>query len=270
MVSEAPLVAPRVMGVGTHHKTGTLWMRAVFRKLAESAGIEAHTVYPASGERLIPDDRRVFLFQWSSQFPEAILDRPDARILHVIRDPRDVLLSGMHYHRRAPEGGEEVLHEARDDLDGRSYQQHLNILPDDTARLMFEMGERHARTLAEMTAWDYARRTTVEARYEDLIRDRDGRLFREYLRNLGLTEPEVAVGLRAFWDTALFGGLARDDDRSPRVRAHVTHGGAAQWRADLPLSVARAYAERHGEALVTLGYEDHPTAWLEELRHAAA
>ena len=114
------LIAPRVLCIGTHHKTGTLWMRTVFRKLAQALGIESHQVFAGSGDGMVPAADRVFLFQWSSAFPPVILDRPDARILHVIRDPRDVLLSGMRYHRTAPAGGEEFLHTPRADLDAAS------------------------------------------------------------------------------------------------------------------------------------------------------
>lgn len=263
------LIAPRILCVGTHHKTGTLWMRAVFRALAEALGVAHHTVFPASGDKHVPDANRVFLFQWNSAFPQAILDRPDARILHVIRDPRDVLLSGMRYHRTAPEGGEEFLHTPRSDLKGATYQQHLNALPDDAARLMFEMGEKHAQTLAAMRAWDYGVPNTIEARYEDLMADTQGTAFREHLRNLGLPEPEVALGGRLFWDNALFGGLADATARSDRVKAHVTGTATRDWRSSLPRDIARTYAERHGADLVALGYETHPTDWVEEVRDAA-
>ncbi|WP_339643753.1 hypothetical protein [Jannaschia helgolandensis] len=263
------LIAPRVLCIGTHHKTGTLWMRTVFRKLAQALGIESHQVFAGSGDGMVPAADRVFLFQWSSAFPPVILDRPDARILHVIRDPRDVLLSGMRYHRTAPAGGEEFLHIPRADLDGLTYQQHLNALPHDSARLMFEMGEKHAETLTAMTAWDYARDNTIEARFEDLMQDHDTRGFSDHLRNLGLPEVEVAQGARIFWDSALFGGLAAPEARADRVKAHVTGGSGSGWRDALPGDVAQAYAARHGDALMTLGYETHPTNWLTEVRNAA-
>ena len=259
------LIAPRVICVGTHHKTGTLWMRAVFRRIAVELKVAHYNVFPANLNQIVPEDDRVFLFQWSSAFPDAILQRPDARILHVIRDPRDVLLSGMRYHRRAG-ADEPFLHIARDDLDGRSYQDHLNALPDDLARLHFEMEEKHAETLGQMVAWTSGPNTT-EARYETLMADHDGRAFRTHLRNLGLPEPEVEIGARHFWDQALFGGLA--ERRPPRVEAHVTGAPGRDWRQALPREIAEAYAERHGDALVQLGYESSATGWLDEVRDAA-
>lgn len=263
------LIAPRILCVGTHHKTGTLWMRAVFRRLADAMGVGFQNTYAGSGLRHVPARERVILTSWSSSFPPELLDRPDARILHVIRDPRDVLLSGARYHAHAAPEGERFLHAARDDLDGATYQEHLNALDSEEAKLLFEMREKHAETVAQMTAWTYSRANTIEARYEDLMRDTEGRAFREHLRDLGLPEDEVSLGVRLFWEQSLFGGLSEDARRSERVRSHVASGRVAQWRGQLPVAVARTYAEEFGDALVALGYEDHPTRWLNEVRHAA-
>ncbi|WP_299816436.1 sulfotransferase domain-containing protein [uncultured Jannaschia sp.] len=262
------LVAPRILGIGTHHKTGTMWMRAVFRQLAEAIGVVLRQVHPATPPGLVPERDRAMLVQWSSAFPDWLRTRPDARILHLVRDPRDVLLSGMRYHRDTEAAEEGFLHAARADLGGFSYQAHLRALPDDAARLRFEMGERHAETVAEMLAWT-PRVNTIEARYEDLVAPDGAGIFREHLRNLGLPEIEVAQGVRAFRDHSLRDGLARPEDRRARVRSHVADGAARQWETRFPPDIARDYAARHGAALVALGYETHPTRWVERLDHAA-
>lgn len=262
------LIAPRVICVGTHHKTGTIWLRQVFNALAKTLDIPIHGAYGQRAERHIKDGARVILTQWSSAFHDVILDRPDARILHLIRDPRDVLLSGARYHLKAPEAGEEFLHERREDLGGKTYQQHMNTLaPLD--QLRFEMREKHALTLQDMLDWDYARPNTIELRYEDLMQDTECKLFAEALRDLGLPEFEVAQGKRIFWDKSLFGGLADASTRSDRIKLHVASGQVAQWRSKLPREIAVEYAETFGDALVKLGFETHPTAWLERLEDAA-
>ena len=263
------LTQPRVMGLGTHHKTGTVWMQRVFRSMGRTLDIPCAQVFRKTADELVPEVGRIFLFSWSTRFHESILARPDARIMHIIRDPRDVLLSGMRYHQVCGEFGEKAIHMKRDDLGGRSYQEHICSLPNDEEKLLFEMRERHARTIGEMVAWDYTRANVIELRYEDLMQDRDAVAFTLHLRALGLTVPEAEAGGRIFWRKSLFGGLAKDTKRDDRVKTHVTSGKIAQWKTALPRRVAEIYAERHGQDLVTLGYETHPTSWLRELRHAA-
>ncbi len=220
--------------------------------------------YGRRATKLVEENPRIFLTQWSSRFPEAILERPDARILHVIRDPRDVLLSGARYHCIAPEAGEEFLHEPRSDLGGKTYQEHLKTLPFHD-QLRFEMHEKHATTLRQMLGWDYSAKNRIELRYEDLMRDRHGWRFFSALRTLGLSRIEAMRGRRIFLRRSLFGGLSEEDKRPDRIKLHIADGSVAQWRSKMPRAIAEEYAKAFGAALVVLGYEKHPTAWLDQI-----
>lgn len=262
------LIEPRFICIGTHHKTGTIWMRRVFRIIARRLKLAFIYGFTNWHEGKHCDAGRAILYNWSSKLPKPVMDRPDARILHLIRDPRDVLVSGMRYHLRSVTRDEKFLHRARPELNNRSYQEHLQDLPDDEERLLFEMEHKHRETLDQMLAWDYTRSNAVEMRYEELIRDTTCQRFVEALSFLGFSEEESALGRRIFWKHSLFGGLAGATPRAKRVDAHIMSGRPDQWRQALPRRVAEIYAERHGAALVRLGYEPHPTRWLAEMHHA--
>ena len=114
--------------VATHHKTGTVWMDGVFKAIARDVGVE-YVDFRSQYARLADALSKPFiLLNHDSNFREYahILDRHDVRILHVVRDPRDVLISAMHYHRKSSESW---LHEPIPGYDNVTYQRRLRTLP---------------------------------------------------------------------------------------------------------------------------------------------
>lgn len=261
----------RLMCIATHHKGGTVWIKRVVRALSHAIGVPWIGLWSERHLDKVPASGRAFLCNWNGRFPKAIWDSTETGFLHVIRDPRDVLLSGCAYHHDAPVKGERFLHEPRADLGGRSYQQHLNALQGQEAKLIFEMENKHAETLGEMRDWPWGDPRCSELRYEDLMDDRDGTLFGAALARLGLEGAELKAGLRAFWDNSLFGGLARPQDRDARLQGHIASGGRLRrWQRELPRAVGRIYADRFGADLIALGYEKD-MSWVESLpEHPAA
>ena len=255
----------RLMCIATHHKGGTVWIRRVVRAMSHAIGVPWIGLWSERQLPKVPGDGRAFLCNWEGRFPRAIWDSGETAFLHVIRDPRDVLLSGCAYHHHAPVKGERFLHAPRPDLGGRTYQEHLNALESPAEKLLFEMENKHAETLAQMRAWPWGDPRCTELRYEDLMGDRDGALFGRALAALGLSGAELKAGLRAFWDNSLFGGLAREEARDGRLQGHIASGGRLRrWRRELPRAVGRIYAERFGADLVALGYETD-MSWVETL-----
>jgi hypothetical protein len=260
----------RLMCIATHHKAGTVWLKRVITSLARSLGLPWIGIWNTTALERVPPLGRAFLVNWNSRFPRQIWAQDDVAFVHLIRDPRDVLLSGMAYHRTAAPEGEGFLHSPRADLGGLTYQQHLNALPDDLARLRFEMGERHAQTVDDMLAWPWGDPRVHELRYETLIEDRDGTLFDTALAHLGLSEAERAQGRAAFLANSLFAGLSDPAARMGRVAGHVASGRAGRWRTEFPRALGRDYAARFGAALNTLGYAESD-AWVDTLsEHGAA
>lgn len=259
----------RFICIGTHHKTGTIWMRKVWRAIHREQDIPFMQCYRPKRLKDLPETGPQIVVNWHSTFPKQLLAMEEARFIHIIRDPRDVLLSGMRYHRVAPLGNEKFLREEREEWGGKNYQDHLNSLPDDHTRLMFEMEHKHRDTVEEMLSWDYDNPRVAEVKYEDLIEDRDCSQFRGILQGFAIEGLDIDRAVQTYWDHSLFGGLAKEDDRDDRQNLHVNSGAKAQWVEKLPREIAEPYAERFGDALKTLGYAEDDS-WVDQCAPADA
>lgn len=253
----------RFLCVGTHHKTGTVWMRRTFHKFATAESIPVVRVNQRSLLKELPSDGPALVVNWSSSFPMALFNHPQARFLHIIRDPRDVLLSGYRYHLVAPTGNEKFLRTPHKSLSGKTYQEHLNSLSSRVEGLLFEMEHKHAETLTEMLLWPYGHPHTVDLRYEDLINDTDCALFDAAIRGLDVPAFDHNRLMKSYWDHSLFGALADPKNRKPNVKSHIKSASTAQWRSNLPREVATGYAARFSAALAALGYA-HNDDWVNE------
>ena len=260
--------APRYLCVGTHHKTGTVWMRRVLHAIKDDQDIPISQCNEAKGFIKLIEDGPQFVVNWGSTFPFLLYELESACLFHIIRDPRDVLVSGMRYHRVAPLGNEKFLREPQEQWGGKNYQEYLNALPSDRERLLFEMENKHHETVQEMLQWPYGHPRAVDVKYEDLIRDEDCSIFRGMLAKFAIEGLDIDRAVKSYWDQSLFGGRSRDkmDDRQ---KGHISSGSGGQWRGALPRDVARIYADRYGEALRTLGYAKDDS-WLDETQEVTA
>ena len=148
--------------VGTHHKTGTVWMRRLFEGFCAVLGERLHS----GRQQDLPRSAHVFL-QNHSRFDVAALGR-SYRGLHVIRDPRDVLISAARYHARASESW---LHVRRLRFWGLTYQEVIRRKRSLHEAILFEMDHAGRNAICEMLVWDRTRAEFCTAKYEDLIED---------------------------------------------------------------------------------------------------
>lgn len=251
---------PALYCVATHHKDGTVWMKQVFCAFAKALDIPMIGMWSDRQLADVPQDQPVFLVNWHGWFPRAIWDNPAARFFHVIRDPRDVLLSGWQYHQTAGPKGEKFLHTERADLGGKTYQQALNRIEKTDDQILFEMREKHAVTVQEMLDWPYEDPRQITLRYEDLMQDGDCSLFKSALQHLGFDQAAIDQGAKAFWNKNLFGGQSKDQAR----QGHVQSGAISRWASELPQAVGATYEQEYGTALKRLGYSENST-WVDEL-----
>ncbi len=236
-------------------------MRRVWHAVSRDQNIPLMPIYRPKRLADLPERGPQIVVNWSSAFPAKLHQMAEARFLHIIRDPRDVLLSGARYHAVAPLGREKFLTKTHDEWGGRNYKEQLQHLPDLASKLLFEMENKHDETVREMLNWRYGQPNCVELRYEDLIEDTDCSLFRSALEQMNIEGLDIDRAVKSYWDESLFGGKADVEKRPHIQKLHVNSGAKAQWETKFPRAVAEVYASRYGAALKALGY-DKDDAWV--------
>lgn len=233
-----PLSTPVL--IGTHHKTGTVWMKNVFSAFADEFGYGFHNV------EVQPDyPEQDLLFAPHSRFTDELKQR-DFRGLHLIRDPRDMVLSGVRYHL---DSGEKWLRQPRESLGGRSYQESLAGLPPEE-QFKFELEHLAVNAFHELASWSYDDKRFFELRYEDLIVDETAAKFRMAAEFLPLAPREVDAVCQLFIHQSLF---------NPRIRRHmprhIRDGSARQWSRQMSRQQGEWFVSVAGDLLIALGYE---------------
>lgn len=204
-------------------------------------------------QRALEPNQQVFM-QVDSAFELPKL--PGYRGLHIIRDPRDVIISGAAYHEKTVE--EDWLLVPKPEFGGVSYQEKLRSFDDAYDKHVFEMNNRGMQTIRQMGSWNYNDENFIEIKYEDLIVDSELALFSQIFLFLGLSGPALPACLDIAWSRSLFSGALKKNG------VHIRSGKPKQWRNIFTKPLAYEFQELFGDVLVRLGYEAD-ASWIDEL-----
>ena len=281
-----------------HHKCASQYIKAVFLEATGYLGMRPKRVDNFSA--LLPLDSHLKEPYMTSiaQHRQRLLTEPVAALcltngdneavsllaqrsesyrgFHVIRDPRDILVSAYFSHLYS--------HPIRDE--GRwiaQIRQQLQEADDVEAGLLLEM-DFDACIFQQMEKWDYANPCIYETRYETLIAN-PKQEFEHIFTHLNI--PILPIGLPSLCGIAFDSLLRRTTQRPmpprnalPRflfkrildrhsfshhaegrqqgeedVRHHYRKGVAGDWRTYFTPRISAAFKERYGNLLIQLGYE---------------
>jgi hypothetical protein len=230
----------------SHHKVGTVWFSRILESMALHYGLRIGTV----GARF-PFEPGADIYQYlhSRNFNRARLEGTPFRGSHMIRDPRDVVVSAYHYHRWTDEAW---VHRPREELGGRSYQEHLNAV-DLHEGLLAEIHRSLEITIVDMGRWDYDQDEFLELRYEDVIAD-EAAAFESLFEHWGLSDEASAIARQAVED-ASFRKQAGRKVGEAADRSHLRSGEPGEWRTTFAPEHVALFKEVAGDVLVRLGYE---------------
>lgn len=241
---------PPLLAYFGHHKSGSTWILQILQAVAEKLGLELlysngpHTFPEGSIGPVCRRSGVEMLCYVNADYRR--VEGTAVRAIHVVRDPRDVIVSGYFSHRNS--------HPAGDWPDLQAYREVLREV-DETAGLLLEM-EFSAMVMADMASWPPAVPGVLELKFEDLIADPEPR-FWSILDHLGLRSRVTGEELRAILAANAFEVLARG--RKPGetdVGHHYRRGVPGDWLEHFRPAHVWAFKMRYNELLVRYGYEN--------------
>ena len=244
----------RVLLIGTHHKTGTVWMRELFETIAARLGgvlLRLGRHEPVDLDACRRDSPLTVLFQDHALFGE-LRGAEGARGIHLVRDPRDVLISAANYHGWSHEPW---LHEPRKKLRGQTYQQAIRAL-DFPDSIRFEMQRSGKACIREMLSLERGDLFT-DVRLEDLMLATRGEAA-AWFSSLGFVGKEVGQCVEAFVASRIEPGAGS----SIGLRQHVQNADCAQWCYLYDPALLLSFREQFGDAAERLGYAPSAEAEL--------
>lgn len=182
----------------------------------------------------------------------------DVRGFHVVRDPRDVIVSGYFSHLTS--------HPVDRWPELRCYRSLLQLLSKDEG-ILREM-EFSAPALYAMLFWNPSTPGVREIHFEDFIQDSEDR-FCELLEELGVLPNRVSetvvreiVGRHAF--QCMSGGRQPGEENAAH---HFRKGVPGDWRNHFKASHIDYFKKLFNPLLIKLGYEINE-GWTNEASEA--
>ncbi len=251
---------PRIRGKrrvhASYHKCLTVYFQKVLSHLTRSR-FGPRGGYHHFDSRLELFYREVENYSVASVNNHAIdLERfDDVRVTRFVRDPRDLVVSGYFYHKRAAESWCRIASPKDEDWlvvngtipeglsGGQSFAEYLNELSIEEGMLAeLEFRRRHFES---MGAWPVSDPRVETYRYEDIINHEEA-VFDRILRFFEfpfLTRRVATFHARRF--RAKRRAVGSDHIRDPR---------SGQWREVFTPAVSRRFDEEYGDLIERLGY----------------
>ena len=253
-----------------YHKSGTALLSKVFSQFCQSRNWKFLSLMGRQTQ--IPQNADVILFGHSLIDPSEI--SASFVGLHVIRDPRDIIVSGYQYHCRTsekwcinsdftpklpilfPKVPYSQQHRSEEwklgylkSLSERSYQENLLSMSQRDG-LLFEMNNYGAWTIESMKAWNYNLDNILELKYEQLMNSYDN-AFHSIFDHFGFSRSEIDAGM----DVASKHDLRRKSAKELEKMNHVSSSKTSRWKEFFEPVHKEMFIKNFGNLLVELGYE---------------
>lgn len=227
--------------VATHHKAMTTYFTAVLRPLAFATRAKFESLAFSAPQ----PETDIFL---SAHGKVDLKDLRPYRGIHVMRDPRDMIVSGYHYHKWTYE---KWVH--RPDDEGLTYQEKLNSV-DKATGLFMEIDHFVFMYRELLENWDMDDPDMLEVQFEAISGGNREKVYREMFEFLGYEGEQLGIAvdlMRLFEAKRRTGRNAKSGDARHR---HIRSGRSEQWREELGEQHLAYMEAQLGSVLRKFGY----------------
>jgi hypothetical protein len=226
-----------------YHRVGTVWISRILKHIAAEFGLTFHNNRQTKS---ISDTDILIHFH-----SEVDISRLQNYVgSHMIRDPRDVIVSGYFYHLWTKEKWANI---PRDRFDGKSYKEYLNAL-NQCDGLSVEL-KRTKSLIWNMANWDYNNPQFFEIRYEDIILNEEPifrRLFQHYGFKESAIERSCKIGKKYSFDKVTGRQIGE-----VQTGVHLRSGSIGQWKKLFEEEHRNLFKSLYPGVLTALGYEEN-------------
>jgi hypothetical protein len=253
-----------------YHKGGTVLLQKVFKQISEANNWN-YLVRGGKQTQLPRNIDVVLLIHSLIDISNIVKPFIGA---HVIRDPRDIVVSGYLYHCRCSEEwcvnsdfnprqpirfprvpysqehrSEEWKMRYLESLGGMSYQENL-LKMSQRDGMLFEMKHYGAWTIESMRDWNYNKDNILEVKFEDLMENYDD-TFRLIFDHLGFSKSKIDLGL----SIASKHDLGRKKTKEIEKDEHIFSRDTNKWKNYFEAVHKEVFIKYFGNVLIELGYE---------------
>jgi hypothetical protein len=247
----------------SHHKAGTVWLINVLKAVSRHYGLRVQI-----SNRILPiDDLKPLtdIYIQNHSLVDALI-LPPFKGSHLIRDPRDIIVSGYFYHLWTKEWWVHVPRKGSfqfpenwpyfsiEEFGNLSYQQYLKSL-DQEEGILVELRRAAGYNIKHMVDWDYSNPNFIEVKYENLMKDWRSE-FNSIFNHYEFKQEAIDISLK-LTDKLRFENIAKRKIGEVKEKSHLRSGQPGQWKEYFTDSHKARFKDLLGDALIKLGYESN-------------